>query len=39
MKDSTIIWICILGLIAISIFEYAIATSDLPFWVKMFWLG
>lgn len=38
MKDSTILWICVVALIVLTIIEYSIATSDLPFWVKMFWL-
>jgi len=38
MKGSTILLICIIMLILSIIIDYSIATSDLPFWVKMFWL-
>lgn len=38
MKDSTILLICIIMVILLTIIDYSIATSDLPFWVKMFWL-
>ena len=40
MREETIVfWVCIIGVIILTLIQYAIATSDLPIVVKMFWLG